>query len=586
MPARMWKHGIHAFLEVLRHRRPQSQDYMLAFIYLAYQMMALLFETVPSFTDTWIECLGDLARYRMAVEEEKEAHATWGGVAARWYTMASDRHPAIGRLYHHLGILERPSLRKFCYYSKSLTCVVPFANARDSLSTLCAPIVQDQQTIQSSRQSAEARIVTYHALVFTRRDLSTVAMVQKDSLQLLGDQPAKLRDFGAYFAAANIAALFQLGNPKDQLWQTYHLAIDRTAADRPNPLTKQPPSSLSEPNEDSIMDPYLQSSKEYFAESFNYILQHYATPESFKHSLSYTHVTLAYLHSLHAVRTRISSGGYQQSKNTFSSFLPWGLDYTALASFLTFLAQQQDQPITAGMLECARQGTFLAPTSDLLASSQQESQHTKPLSEDYVIRGHVWSQFYFSSSWFDGQGEDDGRSIETASMMTARAMRVLWLGLFLAFHTELLSYDGQSQAFSASAATTPAAATSSIFDDVLFTMEHETSSLPESVRPAEADMASSTAVETTSVRLATSPTGTNGSSDSSEDGYTIVKPKGRKGSKAHSSPNGAKALPNKTNGLKAGPNKTKKDLHDHNAFQVVDENGEMVPNGQTAEVLG
>lgn len=58
MPARMWRHGIHAFLEVLRHRRPESEDYMLAFIYLAYQMMALLFETVPHFTDTWIECLG------------------------------------------------------------------------------------------------------------------------------------------------------------------------------------------------------------------------------------------------------------------------------------------------------------------------------------------------------------------------------------------------------------------------------------------------------------------------------------------------------------------------------------------------
>ncbi|PIA94986.1 hypothetical protein CB0940_08935 [Cercospora beticola] len=595
MPARMWKHGIHAFLEVLRHRRPQSQDYMLAFIYLAYQMMALLFETVPSFTDTWIECLGDLARYRMAVEEEKEAHATWGGVAARWYTMASDRHPAIGRLYHHLGILERPSLRKFCYYSKSLTCVVPFSNARDSLSTLCAPIVQDQQTIQSSRQSAEARIVTYHALIFTRRDLSTVAMVQEDSLQLLGDQPAKLRDFGAYFAAANIASLFQLGNPKNQLWQTYHMAIDRTAADRPNSLTKEPPSSLSQPNEDLSTDSYLQSSKGYLAESFNYVLQHYATPESFKHSLSYIHVTLAYLHSLHAARTRISSNDHQKQQNTLTSFLFWGLDFTALASFLTFLAQQQDQLITAGMLECARQGTFLASASDLLASSQQECQHTKPLSEDYVIRGHVWSQFYFSPGWFDGQGEDDGRSIETASMMTARAMRVLWLGLFLAFHTELLSYDVQSQVFSATAATTPAT-TTSIFDDVLLPTGHETSSPPESLHPVEADMASSTAVETTSVRLATSPTGTNGSSDSSEDGYTVVKTKGRQGCKAHSSPNGAKATPKKANGAKTsskktnGANaiqsKTKKDLQDHNAFQVVDENGEMVPNGQIAEALG
>jgi hypothetical protein len=42
---------------------------MLAFIYLVYSMMALLCETVPTFEDTWNECLGDLGRYRMAIEE-------------------------------------------------------------------------------------------------------------------------------------------------------------------------------------------------------------------------------------------------------------------------------------------------------------------------------------------------------------------------------------------------------------------------------------------------------------------------------------------------------------------------------------
>lgn len=59
MPARMWRHGIHAFLEVLRHRLPQSLEHMLAFIYIAYSMMALLYETVSTFEDTWIECLGN-----------------------------------------------------------------------------------------------------------------------------------------------------------------------------------------------------------------------------------------------------------------------------------------------------------------------------------------------------------------------------------------------------------------------------------------------------------------------------------------------------------------------------------------------
>ena len=70
MAARLWRHGIHSFLELLRNRLPASLDYMLAFIYLAYSMMTLLLETVSAFEDTWIECLGDLGRYRMAIEED------------------------------------------------------------------------------------------------------------------------------------------------------------------------------------------------------------------------------------------------------------------------------------------------------------------------------------------------------------------------------------------------------------------------------------------------------------------------------------------------------------------------------------
>src|SRR5690606_32888585 len=57
MPARMWRHGIHSFLELLRHRLPESREHMQSFIYLAYSMMALLYETVSSYKETWIECL-------------------------------------------------------------------------------------------------------------------------------------------------------------------------------------------------------------------------------------------------------------------------------------------------------------------------------------------------------------------------------------------------------------------------------------------------------------------------------------------------------------------------------------------------
>ena len=549
MPARMWKHGIHAFLEVLRHRRPQSQDYMLAFIYLAYQMMALLFETVPSFTDTWIECLGDLARYRMAIEEEKEAHATWGGVAARWYTMASDRHPAIGRLYHHLGILERPSLRKFCLYSKSLTCVLQFQNARDSLSTLCAPIVLDEQTIQSSRQSPEARIVTYHALVVARRDLDTIEMVGQDSLQLLAEHPVKLRDFGAYFAATNIASLFELGLATNPLWVLYNTAVTQGTQTTGTPLAASN-ITLATPVPQSTINPYLHSTNAYFADSFNFVLQQYGTPGSIKDALSFVHVSLVCLHSLHALRTRLNQHNPQHTTSIPFDF--GRLSFPALASFLTTLAQQDT--ITAHMLERARQGVFLGA---------ELQENAKPLSEDYIIRGHIWSQFYFAPGWFDCQSEDDGRAIETANMMKARGARVLWLGLFLAFHTDHLSFDVKTQVFSA--------ASSSVSDS------GSELQAPESAHPAVMDLSSAPA-DRTSLHVA--PSGST-SSDGSEDGYQVVKKRSSM-PKVMQSPKAKTGANMKAN---IGPGKKQYKRQDYDAFQVVDENGNTTMDDPGSEFL-
>ncbi|KAI1319123.1 hypothetical protein F5Y16DRAFT_414328 [Xylariaceae sp. FL0255] len=123
MPARMWRHGIHSFLELLRLRLPGSMEHMLTFIYLAYSMMALLYETVPAFEDTWIECLGDLGRYRMAIEDEDvRDREVWTSVSRQWYSKASDKASTTGRLYHHLAILARPNVfQQLFFYTKSLS---------------------------------------------------------------------------------------------------------------------------------------------------------------------------------------------------------------------------------------------------------------------------------------------------------------------------------------------------------------------------------------------------------------------------------------------------------------------------------
>ncbi|KAK0515388.1 hypothetical protein JMJ35_002767 [Cladonia borealis] len=157
MPARMWRHGIHAFLEVLRHRLPESREHMLAFIYIAYSMMALLYETVPAYEEKWIDCLGDLGRYRMAIEDDDpKDREVWSNVARFWYNKAADNSPRVGRLYHHLAILARPySLEQLSLYTRALTCVTPYESARGSIMTLFTPIINGRYTTEHRRSSLE-----------------------------------------------------------------------------------------------------------------------------------------------------------------------------------------------------------------------------------------------------------------------------------------------------------------------------------------------------------------------------------------------------------------------------------------------
>ncbi|KAH6977968.1 hypothetical protein EDB82DRAFT_503016 [Fusarium venenatum] len=166
VPARMWRHGIHSFLELLRHRLPSSLEHMLAFIYLAYSMMALLYETVPSFEDTWIECLGDLGRYRMAIEDDDiRDREAWTRVSRHWYSKAPVAAPNTGRLYHHLAILARPNaVQQLYYYTKALAMPIPFSSARQSIMPLFDPVLSNSPTRLAPIDSAFVRA---HGILFS-----------------------------------------------------------------------------------------------------------------------------------------------------------------------------------------------------------------------------------------------------------------------------------------------------------------------------------------------------------------------------------------------------------------------------------
>jgi hypothetical protein len=123
---------------------------------------------VPAFEDTWIEYLGDLARYRMAIENDDiRDRDVWQVVARLWYSKAADKTPYVGRLYHHLAILARPNiLQQLFYYCKSLGVSQPFTSARESVLTLFDPIF-NPDVFATKSQPVDVSFIRLHSITFT-----------------------------------------------------------------------------------------------------------------------------------------------------------------------------------------------------------------------------------------------------------------------------------------------------------------------------------------------------------------------------------------------------------------------------------
>ncbi|KAK4183041.1 hypothetical protein QBC35DRAFT_544994 [Podospora australis] len=139
-------------------------------------MMALLYETVPAFEDTWIECLGDLGRY----------------LSRHWYSKASDKAPTTGRFYHHLAILARPTaLKQLHYYTKSLCVAIPFSSARESIMTLFDPVLSSNQNQQSRLALTELAFVRTHGIMFSKKSLENLDSSMKEFVDGLDNHIAR-----------------------------------------------------------------------------------------------------------------------------------------------------------------------------------------------------------------------------------------------------------------------------------------------------------------------------------------------------------------------------------------------------------
>ncbi|KIY51103.1 hypothetical protein FISHEDRAFT_57210 [Fistulina hepatica ATCC 64428] len=81
--ARLWTNGFHKILESLRRASlasPVAMEYLQDFIYYSYTFYTGLVEeqTLKSFKNEWLEALGDLARYRMAIAAMVHGHTERG----------------------------------------------------------------------------------------------------------------------------------------------------------------------------------------------------------------------------------------------------------------------------------------------------------------------------------------------------------------------------------------------------------------------------------------------------------------------------------------------------------------------------
>ncbi|KPM35382.1 hypothetical protein AK830_g11185 [Neonectria ditissima] len=408
MPARMWRHGIHSFLELLRHRLPASLEHMLTFLYLAYSMMALLYETVPAFEDTWIECLGDLGRYRMAIEDDDiRDREVWTGVSRHWYSKASDKSPTTGRLYHHLAILARPNaLQQLYYYAKSLCVPIPFLSAKESVMTLFDPLLGSNQ---SRLAAIDAAFVRVHGILFSGKSEDKLEDSTEEFLNLLDSHISRTTkrwlESGYFIGIALGCSLLGYGAESNVLMRAMSQRPDETdVAMDGSSILEAPPSDT------------FSKSLSFAVRTYEIVICRWGDTNI----LPFIHTTLVFINHMTS---------YPAAMSYLEGEYPW--KFTAV--MLNYL-------ITTCGFEPRMDGEFPGP---------QKDEAPRPLPEDYAMRGLTYAEDYHPKGWFINEKiDEDEKYFELASMVDERKERILYLGHKIAAKGKWLTFDADTRLFS------------------------------------------------------------------------------------------------------------------------------------------
>ncbi|KAJ5199057.1 DNA/RNA-binding domain E.t1.c1-type [Penicillium cf. griseofulvum] len=420
MPARMWRYGVHSFLELLRQKLPGSMEYMLDFIYLSYSMITLLLESVPDFRETWIECLGDLARYRMAVEElDKKDRELWAGVSRYWYNQDADRSPENGRIQHHLAVLARPDLlQQFFHYTKALISVRAFPNALESMTQLVTPLMK------IPAQNLITSFVTTHGALFMQASVNDFVSRANMFLATLRKEISRVGQHGqqgveltscnmVQLTSCNIAAIFQYGSKFGAVETEFTVKLrNPTAEDRLAAMKWASNATAAAPTHPAYSD----------------ISSQFAFQAS----------SLAF-HTLIVILGQIGDPNMYPSVHISMAFV-WCLT-------LNPAAIQRLEPLVPWSLLATYLNTLFHPDTNISKIEDEsfpllEDSTTQQLPEDFLIRGQAWSRLYYPETFFEGAPTEDNRPpTEEHSTVIPRRHRCLWLGVRIATYTRWMTYD-------------------------------------------------------------------------------------------------------------------------------------------------
>ncbi|KAK2036772.1 hypothetical protein LZ31DRAFT_482855 [Colletotrichum somersetense] len=374
------------------------------FINLTYSRLFLLYKTVPRFKSIWIECLGDMGRFRISlVDDGINLRKAWTCDSQQWLSMASDRAPETGRLYHHLATMAYQNvLEQLFYYFKSLCVPVPFLNSRESIHKLFS------RHFAMRSEDTSTTFLRAHAILFSGKYRKFLLPSVQSFVGNLNEHINTGNEInndqwlisGYQIAITLGCAILEYGSASNLIVRSIGLEKDGGLQNDDSNTFSASPNFL-----DAI---------EFAARTHNVVLRRSGDPNFHP----YLHVTLSFLRH---------TSKFTMAMHYIKAKMPWKLISLILNKLLEDCAS----------VDRIESEDFPRPNNEA----------PRPLPEDYAQRGLLWVDGYYPDDWFASKMDDDERYFEMPSMTEERQERCLWLGCRLASSGNWLTYDKSTRQF-------------------------------------------------------------------------------------------------------------------------------------------